>query len=215
MSTTYGAAQAPATGGERALGGSYNAGQGYGRLRAGTVAPMKNNRILVSVALGALALVPSAAVARTPGPVAHAAGLGSKIVLYKSVGGISLGITPKAVEHKLGKPSHTIRVGGKVAEYEYVAKDGASVVSVDFDTNNRRDLADGVFGFASKLHTSKGIHPGSTVAQLKRAYGHALKKFPGGYALNQGTPGASPTTQFAVTGSKVNLIDVQTTFNDD
>jgi hypothetical protein len=176
---------------------------------------MKKNRILVPAALGALALVPAAAVARTPASAAHAASLGSKIVLYKSVGGISLGITPKAVKHKLGKPSHMIRVGGKVAEYDYVTQEGLAVVNVTFDTNNQRDLADGVFGFASTLHTSKGIHPGSTVAQLKRAYGHALKRFPGGYALNQGTPGASPTTQFAVGNSKVTLIDVQTTFNDD
>jgi hypothetical protein len=215
MGTTYGAAPVPATCGESALGGSYNAQPGYGTLPTGTVPQMKKNKILVPAALSALALVPAAAVARAPVPAAHAASLGSKIVLYKSVGGISLGITPKAVEQKLGKPSHTIRVGGKVAEYEYVAKDGLSLVSVGFDTNNRRDLADGVFGFASQLHTSKGIHPGSTVAQLKRAYGHALKKFPGGYALNEGTPGASPTTQFAITDSKVNLIDVQTTFNDD
>ena len=61
----------------------------------------------------------------------------------------------------------------------------------------------------------QGIHPGSTVAQLKHAYGQGLKKFPGGYALNQGTPGASPTTQFAVTNGKVSLIDIQTSFNDD
>lgn len=176
---------------------------------------MKPNKTLIPAALGALALVPAAAVARTPGPVGHAASLGSKIVLYKSIGGIPLGITPKAVKHKLGKPSHTIRVGGKVAEYDYVAQDGLAVINVAFDTNNKRDLADGVFGFAKKLHTAKGIHPGSTVAQLKHAYGSALKKFPGGYALNQGTPGASPTTQFAVTDHKVSLIDVQTTFNDD
>jgi hypothetical protein len=175
---------------------------------------MKATKILIPAALGALALVPAAAAARTPAPVAHAAGLGSKIVLYKSIGGISLGLTPAKVVRKLGKPSHTIHVGAKVAEYDYDAKNDDDVVNVDFDTNNKRDLADGVFGFATKLHTSKGIHPGSTVAQLKRAYGHALKKFPGGYALNQGTPGASPTTQFATTRSKVDLIDIQTTFND-
>jgi hypothetical protein len=176
---------------------------------------MKRSQILLPAALGALALIPATAAARTPGPVAHATALGNKIVLYKSVGGVSLGITPKAVEHKLGKPSHTIRVGGKIAEYEYYATDEEPTINVDFDTNNKRDLADGVFGFATKLHTSKGIHPGSTVAQLKRAYGHALKKFPGGYALNQGTPGASPTTQFATEHSKVSLIDVQTEFNDE
>ncbi len=180
----------------------------------GTLPRMNTRHILIVAMSGALALVPAAAVARTPEPVAHAARLGSKIVLYKSVGGIPLGITPPAVKHRLGKPSHTIRVHGKVAEYDYDASSGGAVINVDFDTNNQRDLADGVFGFATRFHTSKGIHPGSTVAQLKRAYGRALKKFPGGYALNQGTPGASPTTQFATTGSKVTLIDIQTTFND-
>jgi hypothetical protein len=174
---------------------------------------MHKTKTLIPAALGALALVPAAA-AHSSEPVARAAGLGNKIVLYKSVGGISLGVTPKRVVHKLGKPSHTIRVGGKVAEYDYLAGNDDAIVNVEFDTNNKRDLADGVFGFATKLHTSKGIHPGSSVAALKRAYGHALKKFPGGYALNEGTPGASPTTQFGTTGSKITLIDVQTTFND-
>jgi hypothetical protein len=178
----------------------------------GTLPRMKSSQTLIPAALGALALVPAAAAAHAS-PAAHAAGLGNKIVLYKSIGGVSLGVTPATVVHKLGKPSHTTRVGGKVAEYDYDS--GVNdIINVSFDTNNKRDLADGVFGFASKFHTSKGIHPGSTVAQLKRAYGHALKRFPGGYALNQGTPGASPTTQFTVRGGKVDMIDVQTSFND-
>jgi hypothetical protein len=178
----------------------------------GTLPRMKTSKTLIPAALGALALVPTAAAAHAS-PVAHAAGLGNKIVLYKSIGGIPLGVTPATVVDKLGKPSHTSRVGGKLAEYDYNSG-FHDVINVTFDTNNQRDRADGVFGFASKFHTSKGIHPGSTVAQLKRAYGHGLRKFPGGYALNQGAPGASPTTQFAITGHKVNLIDVQTTFND-
>jgi hypothetical protein len=179
----------------------------------GTLPRMYKTKTLIPAALGALVLVPAAA-AHSSAPVARDAGLGHKIVLYKSIGGVSLGVTPATVVHKLGKPSHTIRVGGKVAEYEYFAKNDDDIINVEFDTNNKRDLADGVFGFATKLHTAKGIHPGSSVATLKRAYGHALKKFPGGYALNQGTPGASPTTQFGTTHSKVTLIDVQTTFND-
>ena len=178
----------------------------------GTLPRMKTSKTLIPAALGALALVPATAAAHAS-PVAHAAGLGNKIVLYKSIGGISLGVTPATVVHKLGKPSHTTRVGGKLAEYDYNSGFN-DVINVTFDTNNQRDLADGVFGFASKFHTSKGIHPGSAVAQLKRAYGQALKKFPGGYAINQGTPGASPTTQFTVTHGKVDMIDVQTTFND-
>jgi hypothetical protein len=181
---------------------------------AGSHAGMKRSQSFIPAALGALALIPAAAAARTPGPVAHATGLGSKIVLYKSIGGIPLAITPKTVKRKLGKPGYTFRVDGKIAEYDYYAKDGDALINVSFDTNNRRDLADGVFGFATTFRTSKGIHPGSTVTQLKRAYGHSLKKFPGGYALNQGTPGASPTTQFGTIHSKVTLIDIQTSFND-
>lgn len=186
-----------------------------GARTTGTLRRMKARKTIIAAALGALALVPAAAAAHSAGPVAHAAGLGDKIVLYKSIGGVSLGVTPATVVHKLGKPSHTIHVGGKIAEYEYSTTNDDAIINVDFDTNNRHDLANGVFGFATKLRTSKGVHPGSSVAQLKRAYGHALKKFPGGYALNQGTPGASPTTQFALTDGKVTLIDVQTSFNDD
>jgi hypothetical protein len=179
----------------------------------GTLPRMKSSKTLIPAALGALALAPAAAAAHPTEPVAHGAGLGNRIVLYKSIGGISLGVTPATIMHQLGKPSHTTRVGGKVAEYDY-DRGFNDIINVSFDTNNKRDLADGVFGFASKFHTSKGIHPGSTVGQLKRAYGHALKRFPGGYALNQGTPGASPTTQFTITGAKVDMIDVQATFND-
>jgi hypothetical protein len=86
----------------------------YGTMRPGTLPRMKATKTLIPAALGALALVPATAAAHAPGPVAHAARLGHKIVLYKSIG----------------------------------------------------------------------------------------------------TPGASPTTQFGTTHSKVTLIDVQTTFND-
>jgi hypothetical protein len=176
---------------------------------------MKIHNSLIAAALGALAVAPAAAVARPAAPVAHDARVRDKIVLFESIGGVKLGITPAQARRQLGKPSHTIRVSGKVAEYDF-SEGNALVINVSFDTLNKRDLADGVFGYATKMHTSKGIHPGSTVAQLKRAYGHALQHFPGGYALWRGTPGAigSVTTQFATFQSKIQVIDIQTAFND-
>ncbi len=177
---------------------------------------MPASRTLIPAALGALALIPATAAARSPAPVAHAARLGSKVVLYKSIGGVPIGITPAALRHKLGRPSHTIRVSGKISEVEYRAKDGTDIINVTFDTLHKGDPAEGIFGFARDLHTSKGIHSGSTVRQLKRAYGHSLHSFPGGFALYKGKPGAigSTTTQFGTAGGKVSLIDIQTTFND-
>jgi hypothetical protein len=170
---------------------------------------------LIAGALGALALAPATAVARSAAPVAHDARAGNKIVLFESIDGVRLGITPAQARRELGTPSHTIRVGGKISEYDF-SEGGVSFINVTFDTLNRRDLANGVFGFATTMRTPQGIHPGSTVAQLKRAYGRALHHFPGGYAMYRGTPGAigSPTTQFGVLNGKVELIDVQTTFND-
>jgi hypothetical protein len=109
-------------------------------LAVGMLPRMKSSKTLIPAALGALALASAAAAAHPTEPVAHAAGLGNKIVLYKSVGGISLGVTPATVVHKLGKPSHTIHVAGKVAEYEYSTKHDDPIVNVDFDTNNSRDL---------------------------------------------------------------------------
>src|ERR1700753_4306460 len=119
---------------------------------------MKSTKTLLPAALGALALLPAAAAAHPTGPVAHADRFGNKVVLFKSIAGVRLGITPKAAEHKLGKPSHIIRVSGKIAEIEYFGKEEAPILNVEFDNSNPRNLADGVFGYAKSLHTSKGIH---------------------------------------------------------
>jgi hypothetical protein len=184
----------------------------------GTLPRMKPSKTLIPAALGALTLVPAAAAAHSTGPVAHADRLGTKVVLFRSVGGIRLGITSKAVEHKLGKPSHTIRVSGKIAEVEYDGKGDEPIVNVTFDNSNQRNLADGVFGYANGLHTSKGIHPGSSVAAVKRAYkGQGLKNVGGGsYTLYQGTPGAIGyhETDFASFQGKVVDIGIQTALND-
>ena len=64
---------------------------------------MHKTHALIPAALGAIALVPAAASAHGRAPVAHSAGIGNKIVLYKSIGGIPIGITPKQV--KLQRPA--------------------------------------------------------------------------------------------------------------
>jgi hypothetical protein len=179
---------------------------------------MKSRQTIIPAALGALALIPAAAAADRVGNVAHAARFGNKVVLFKSVAGVPLGITPKAVEHKLGKPSHTIRVSGKIAEVEYNGSEDSPIVNVMFDNSNPRNLADGVFGYAKGLHTAKGIHPGSSVAAVKRAYkGDGLKHVGGGsYTLYQGTPGAIGyrETDFGSFQGKVQDIGIQTALND-
>jgi hypothetical protein len=179
---------------------------------------MKSTKTLLPAALGALALLPAAAAAHSTGPVAHADRFGNKVVLFKSIAGVRLGITPKAAEHKLGKPSHIIRVSGKIAEIEYFGKEEAPILNVEFDNSNPRNLADGVFGYAKSLHTSTGIHPGSSVAALKRAYkSHGLKNVGGGsYTLYQGTPGATGyrETDFGSFHGKIEDIGIQTALND-
>jgi hypothetical protein len=179
---------------------------------------MKSRQTIIPAALGALALIPAAAAAHRVGHVAHADRFDNKVVLFKSVAGIPLGITPTAVKHKLGKPSHTIRVSGKIAELDYDGANDSALVTVAFDTTNPRNLDNGVFGYAKALHTSKGIHPGSSVAAVKRAYkSHGLKHVGGGsYTLYQGTPGAIGyrETDFGSFHGKVVDIGIQTALND-
>lgn len=160
-----------------------------------------SSAVALAASIGAVAAAPAAA--RLPS---------RKIVLYKSVGGIPLGSTPAKIKRKLGKPTHTIRVGGKIAEFEYQNIG----LTVDFDTLHKGDPADGVAALTSRYHTSKGIHSGSTVKALKRAYGHKLKKDVPGYALYKGKPGAigSRRTDFTTYHGKVDTIDVQVVFND-
>jgi hypothetical protein len=180
---------------------------------------MKKTMLLISAALATLLAGSAVAVARSLGPVAHSARVGSKIVLFKSVGGIKIGMTPKQVRHKLGKPSHTIRVsGGKIAELDY-DKTFHPIIHVSFDTLHRGDPANSVFGYAKHMHTSKGIHPGSTFKALKRAYGHAgLRRTGAGqYVLYKGHPGAigERETDFGGFRGKITDIGIQAVLNDE
>ena len=96
---------------------------------------------------------------------------------------------------------------------------GDKMWNVMFDNSNAHNLADGVFGYAKSLHTSKGIHPGSSVASLKRAYkSQGLKNVGGGsFTLYQGTPGAIGyrETDFGSFHGKIEDIGIQTALNDD
>jgi hypothetical protein len=178
---------------------------------------MKKTMLLISVALAAVCVGGAVAVARSLAPVAHSARVGSKIVLFKSVGGITIGMTPKQVKRKLGPPSHTFRVSGKIAEFEY-ERGFHAVINVDFDTLHKGDPAKGVFGYLHRMHTSNGIHPGSTFKALKRAYRHAglHRNGAGQYTIYQGHPGAigERETDFGGFRGKITDIGIQAVFND-
>jgi hypothetical protein len=179
---------------------------------------MKKTMLLIAAALATLAVVPAVAAARSQGPLAHSARVGSKIVLFKSIGGIKVGMTPTQIKRKLGKPSHTDRVSGKIAELDY-DKGFQSVIHVSFDTLHKGDPANGVFGYLHGMHTSKGIHPGSTFKALKRAYRHAgLRRTGAGqYVIYKGHPGAfgERETDFGGFGGKITDIGIQAVFNDE
>lgn len=133
------------------------------------------------------------------------------IALYKSVAGVPLGLTPAQVKGKLGKPSVTTRVSGKIAGFAYYT----THLSVQFDTLHKGDLADFVGTTGSRYLTSKGIHVGSPVTSVKHAY-RGVKCSSGICVLYQGHPGAigSRRTDFATFRGKVQGIDVQVVFND-
>lgn len=160
-----------------------------------------SSAVALAAAVGAVAAAPAAA--RLPS---------RKIVTYKSVGGVKLGTKPAAVRRKLGKPTHTVHTGGKISEFQY----NNIGMSVQFDTLHKGDPASFVGALTSRYHTSKGIHPGSSVRALKRAYGHSLKHPYGMYVLYKGKPGSigSRRTDFTVFRGKIETIDVQVVFND-
>lgn len=179
---------------------------------------MKKTMLLIPGSLATLLAGAAVAVAHPQGPVAHTARVGSKVVLFKSIGAVKLGMTPKQVKRKLGKPSHIIRVGGRIAEFEY-ERGFDPIINVDFLTIMKGDPANGVFGYAKNMHTSKGIHPGSTFKAVKRAYGHAglRKTGAGAYTIYKGHPGApgERETDFNGFGGKITDIGIQAVFKDE
>lgn len=95
--------------------------------------------------------------------MAHRVPIGSKVALFKSIGGIKLGMTPKAVVRKLGKPPHPQRVNGKITELSY----HGSLFAM-FAVFNGRDQCYMVTGIGKRLHTPGG-HPPRELARVAQA----------------------------------------------
>ena len=166
-------------------------------------------------AIALLSVSPAGAIAHSHRP----AKIGTKIVPFKSVGGISLGITPSELRRRLGKPRHVKHLEGAIVEMTYghgtIDNPGLAVY---FDNLLRRDPADEVEGFEPRMHTPAGIHPGSSMAAVHRAYGRAglRKRSEGLYSIIHGKPFAfgEHETDFWALDGKVYEIEVQTVFND-
>lgn len=128
---------------------------------------------------------------------------GSGIVLFKSIAGASLGMTPGQIKRKLGNPSHSTK-SSSVLSYEYDNSSGIGTMDVTFDSGR----ATSIQTFLTSVSTPQGIHVGSSVAALKRAYEHRLKHAIGGFAIDNVTRNAE--TQFIVGGGKVESIAIFT-----
>jgi hypothetical protein len=144
--------------------------------------------LLVAVApAGALAASPKAGVARS-----HSGG----IRLFKSIGKVSLGMTPARVRRALGRPSAVDRFHGKITGYSYF---GAHQFAISFDIVQPGDPADSILLNVGPYRTPPGIHVGSTKRQLRRAYPH-ISCQSSICKLYEGTPMAPGTrdTEFIV-----------------
>jgi hypothetical protein len=93
----------------------------------------------------------------------------SGITLFRSIGKVSLGMTPAQVRRALGRPSATDRFHGKITSYSYF---GSSQFAISFDSIRHGDPADSILLNQGSERTPQGIHVGSTKRQLKRAYKH-------------------------------------------
>lgn len=164
-------------------------------------------QLVAILAAAALLAIPATALART-----------TRVVPFKTVAGVPLKLTPAQVRHRLGRPSHTVRVGGKVAEYDY----RRLALSVQFDTLHHPVQANFVgvsVGSATpniRYHTVHGIHIGSTKAAVRRAFGHRCHWSLDICTLWQGKPGALNATSFALVffEGKVTAMNNQFVFND-
>jgi hypothetical protein len=160
---------------------------------------------LLAVVVGLVA--PASALART-----------TRVVPFKTVAGIPLKLSPAQVRHRLGRPSHTVRVSGRIAEYDYENAD----MTVEFDTLHHPVLSNfvgvtvGAFSRKIDFHTVHGLHIGSSRAAVRRAFGHRCHWDLGSCAIWQGTPGANGSTSFNLTFFHDKLVEMnnQFVFND-
>lgn len=151
--------------------------------------------------LAVLALCSSAALASGPG---HApAARPSTIVLFRSIGVVSLGDFPRRVQRRLGKPTHVITLAHRVVQMEY-RRFG---LDIHCDPHRPGDPVNFVSTSAGRFHTPAGIHPGSTTAALRRAYKRLRGAGPT-YSLFGKRRRAR--TDFNTAGATIQTIDIQT-----
>ncbi len=153
--------------------------------------------MLVVLCCGALGFLPGAAEALTARTTVS---LPKEIVPQKSVAGFTFGVTPAAVERKLGAPSLVNRLPSGAIAYLRYPNYGVSFL---FDTQLSSDPADTISGFGRGFHTATGIKVGSSHAAVTRAYPAARCDNPGThecilYAGQPDDPGTRETIfQFA------------------
>ncbi len=166
-------------------------------------------RVVLIVSLALLAACGAAQVAGARPADATAAKVSARIVLFKSIGGISLGATPKQIERRLGKPGQTIHVSHRIASITYY-KAG---LSFQFDTLQRSDPANDVAAIGPRFHTAKGIHVGTPVSRLKDAYRsiHCNKYQCALYLGPRGAVGSRITT-FTLFRGKVDTVQLQISY---
>jgi hypothetical protein len=127
----------------------------------------------------------------------------SKIVLFRSIGVVSLGDSPRRVWRRLGEPTHVIRLAAGVVQMQY-RRFG---LDIHFNNQHKGDPVNFVATGASRFQTSKGIHPGSTLQALKRAYQQRLHGAGPVYSL-YGKRGRT-RTDFNIAHRRVQSIDIQ------
>ena len=165
-------------------------------MRRRLTVPLLAASAVVAVAL----LAPAAGLGR---------GLSNRIVVMRSIAGFTDGLTPRAVERRLGRPSQTIRVGRRISLLEY---DRAGL-SFGFDTNAPADPVDDVSTTVGRYRTSRGIHVGSSARAMHRAY-PGVRCHVGLCDLERGTPGTpgSMDTAFTLLNGRVDSIQIQKVF---
>jgi hypothetical protein len=132
--------------------------------------------------------------------LAMPSGAFGEIVIGKSVDGVSLSATRQQVKHRLGKPTTVEKPVPRVTLWNYLHGYKALNVQVSFDHGRVNSLS--VYDGQS---TSKGIHVGSSLSALERAY-------PDAQCTSGNGPGESPDSELCDLRSKYHGHKVETDF---